>query len=212
MKFGIVLMDDATNCRRVDSLFHSRQPHTQKWAIDRNVDDFIALLPPLQVQRKVFDRYYADTNPYLMFLPRELVEEISICLTEPMTPDLSILPLPHASTNHRKKERAALLLFTVLATGASHLDRPIKGLDPADRYKLIAMELLAQLGDHLTLECVQALLLMTWKEEGCNHSEQAWLHLGINTIDFSRLIRRSCDSSCLSSRPESIVRNMDVSR
>jgi|SRR5271169_47452 len=45
------------------------------------------------------------------------------------------------------------------------------------------MELLAQLGDPLTLECVQAFLLMTWKEEGCNYSEQTWLHLG--TFSFS---------------------------
>jgi hypothetical protein len=115
-----------------------------------------------------------------MFLSRDLVEDISTCLMEPSSLDLHVLRLPHASTSHRKKERAALLLFTVLATGASHLEQPITGLDEADRYKLLAMELLAQLGDHLTLECVQALLLMTWKEEGCNHSEQAWLHLGIS--------------------------------
>ena len=184
MKFGIDLVDDAANPRRVDSIFYSHQPHTQKWTTHRGVDDFIELLPAPHIQQKVFDKFFADTNPYLMFLSQGLVEDISACLNEPSIPDLSTLPLPHASTNHRKKERAALLLFTVLATGASHVDQPIKGLDPADRYKLIAMELLAQLGDHLTLECVQALLLMTWKEEGCNHSEQAWLHLGISTISF----------------------------
>ncbi len=155
----------------VDSPMHTRNPHTQKWATERDVDDFIMLLPPSEAQQKVFDRFFSDTSPYLMLLSRELVEDISSCLMDPGPTDLSDLGLPHASTNPRKKERAALLLFAVLATGASHLERPIKGLDRPERYKLLAMELLAQLGDHLTLECVQSLFLMTWKEEGCDYSE-----------------------------------------
>src|SRR5271170_6360390 len=111
---------------------------------------------------------------------------------EPSAADLDVLRLPHASTSHRKKERAWLLLFTVLVTGASHLEHPIMRMDPANQYKLLAMQLLAQLGDHLTLECVQALLLMTWKEEGCNHSEQAWLHLGIIPRSEERRVGKEC--------------------
>ena len=91
---------------------------------------------------------------------------------------LSHLRLAHASTRHRQNERAVMLLFAVLATGINHLEQPLLGLNTTIDYKQLTVDLLAQLGDHLTLETVQALLLLTWKEEGCSHSEQAWVHLG----------------------------------
>jgi len=36
----------------------------------------LRFLPPFHVQRKVFDRFFAATNPYLMFLSQDLLEDI----------------------------------------------------------------------------------------------------------------------------------------
>ena len=80
-----------------------------------------------------------------------------------------------------------MLLFAVLATGINHLEQPLLGLNTTIDYKQLTVDLLAQLGDHLTLETVQALLLLTWKEEGCSHSEQAWVHLGNRPFLFTEL-------------------------
>jgi hypothetical protein len=110
-------------------------------------------------------------------MDREMVNGIAEYLASPPS-SRSRLILPHASTHHRSRERAALLIFTILAVGISHIEEPIEGLDMSDRYHNLVMELLFRLRDHVTIEMVQALLMLTWKEEGCDRLQQAWLHMG----------------------------------
>ena len=104
-----------------------------------------------------------------------------------------------------------MLLFAVLATAINHLEQPLPGLDTSIDYKQLTVDLLAQLGDHSTLETVQVLLILTWKEEGCSHSEQAWVHLGTVLSSILALIARTCNSRGNSSGSQSLMPKLDLS-
>jgi hypothetical protein len=167
-----------SDIRRMTSTLCAHRKQTERWTYSRDLDQFILLLPAIEVRQRLIDRFFVDTNPYLIFLNRKLVEDISAACADPSLKSLSELRLPHASTRHRQNERAIMLLLAVIATGINHLEQALPGLDKSIDYKQLTIDLLAQLGDHSTLETVQILLMLTWKEEGCSHPEQAWIHLG----------------------------------
>lgn len=201
-----------SDIRRITSTLCAHRKQTERWTYSRDLDQFIFFLPPLEVRQRLIDRFFADTNPYLIFMNRKLVEDISSACADPSLNLLSDLRLPHASTRHRQNERAVMLLLAVIATGINHLEQPFQGLDTSIDYKQLTVDLLAQLGDHSTLETVQVLLMLTWKEEGCSHSEQAWVHLGNLRSSVLALIGRTCNSGGNSSRSQSLMPKLDLSR
>jgi hypothetical protein len=201
-----------SDSRRMTSTLCADRKQTERWTYSRDLDQFIYLLPSIEVRQRLIVRFFADTNPYLIFMNRKLVEDISLACADPSLNLLSDLRLPHASTRHRQNERAVMLLLAVIATGINHLEQPLPGLDTSIDDKQLTVDLLAQLGDHSTLETVQVLLMLTWKEEGCSHSEQAWVHLGNFPSSVLVLIARTRNSHGNSSGSQSLMSKLDLSR
>jgi len=144
------------------------------------------LLPSLPAQQRLLDIYFTDWHHYMPFLDQGMCGELSVYLSLPATDSLDHIPaLPHTSSRNRYRERATLILYAIFLVAMSHMSEPLKCIPgtPDDYYHAI-LDLLDQLDDHLTLETVQVLLMLSWREQGCDQSQRAWLHLGINLKAF----------------------------
>jgi hypothetical protein len=146
----------------------------------RPASNHLWLLPSLAAQQRLLDVYFTDLHHYIQFLDQDMCVQISVYLS--LGSFDHIPALPHTSSRNRYRERATLILYAVFLLALSHLSEPIKGVPGTrDDYYHAVLDLLDQLDDHPTLETVQVLLMLTWREQGCDQSQRAWLHLGINS-------------------------------
>jgi len=108
--------------------------------------------------------------------------DISVYLSLPGTGSFGYIPAsPHTSSRDRYRERATLILYTIFLLALSHLSEHVEGIrGTRDDYYNAVLDPLDQLDDHLTLETVQVLLMLRWREQGYDQSQRAWLHLGIS--------------------------------
>ena len=148
----------------------------------RRANNHLWLLPSLAAQQRLLEIYFTNSHPYLQFLDQEMCVDISVYLSLPGTGSFGYIPAsPHTSSRDRYRERATLILYTIFLLALSHLSEHVEGIrGTRDDYYNAVLDPLDQLDDHLTLETVQVLLMLRWREQGYDQSQRAWLHLGIS--------------------------------
>lgn len=147
---------------------------------EKSVERYLRLLPSHAAQAKLLEIYFSDSHPYLRFLDYKQCVDISTYML--FSDSMSSLPppLPQASSNERYKERALLLLFAIFLLALSHVTEPMDGVHASgDEMYTATIDLLHQLEDYFCLELVQVSLMLTWREQGADQSQQEWLHLGM---------------------------------
>jgi hypothetical protein len=147
---------------------------------EKSVQQYLRLLPSHAAQAKLLEIYFADSHPYLRFLDYKQCIDISTYML--FSDSLSSVPppLPQASSNERYKERALLLLLAIFMISLTHVTEPMDGVHAStDEMYTAVIDLMHQLEDYFCLELVQVSLLLTWREQGTDQSQQEWLHLGI---------------------------------